>query len=75
MNRYTKMSMFRCESGKILNESELLIRENCIVYNDIVYERLSESTHKYRFFFDVDDYDYLENEELEKVLNELFMSK
>ena len=43
--------------------SELLIRENCIVIDGVVYERLFHEEHKWRFFLSYDDYDYVENPE------------
>lgn len=73
MNSFTKKSMFKTDARTILEQSEILIKSDCVIYNDVLYERIHEHpTHNYRFFFDVDDYDYLENDELEKELDELF---
>jgi len=66
---------------EILEESELLLPSDCIVYKGVVFERLGfglydkelEFEHKYRYFVSSDDYDYLEDIELEEILEELYI--
>lgn len=70
MNKYTNLSNFIESASYILENSELLIKENCVILDDILYERLNNN--HYRFFFSVDDYDYLENEQYILRLNSMF---
>lgn len=75
------MSKFLQTPEEILKESDLLIQDDCIVYRGILYERLGKGPFddvlkfecKYRFFFSSDDYDYLEDDVIEKKLDEMFM--
>ena len=61
-------------ADEILRDSDLLIKEDCKVYEDLVFEKINQEDHKYRVFIDVDDYDYVEDEELIKKLdNEIFI--
>lgn len=69
MNSYTKKDMFTENSLYILDNCDLLIRDNCIIFNDVLYEKLD---NEYRFFFNCHDYDYLENKEVIEQLNSLF---
>jgi len=47
---------------------EISIEKHCFTYDNVLYERLYNHSHKYRFFFD-EDYDYVENNELINKLN------
>ena len=67
MNTFTNKSHFTESPEYIRDNSELLDKSNCVIHNNVLYERLEGS---YRFFFHCDDYDYLvDNEELVKELN------
>lgn len=48
----------------ILNNSDLLVKEDCVIIDGVLYEYCRASalypTACYRYFMDVDDYDYLE---------------
>lgn len=71
MNTYTKRSDITESSDYILNNCDLLCRENCVVVDDVVYEYCKDIS-AYRFFFNCDDYDYLEdNNELVAKLDKL----
>jgi len=71
MNKYTKRSQFIEKAEDILNTSDLLIKSDCKIVDDVLYEKIDEE-HKYRFFFSSDDYDYLEDEEMIARLDKLF---
>ena len=73
MNKYTDKSNFIETAEHILNNSDLLIQSDCKIVDNILYERCDELEHKYRFFFSTDDYDYLEDEEMIKRLDDLFV--
>ena len=47
---------------------QISIQKNLFTYNNILFEKLYNHSHKYRFFFD-EDYDYIENNELINELN------
>lgn len=49
----------------------IYIKENIITYKNKQYERLynAPTNHKYRVIFSSDDYDYVEDEELIKTLD------
>ena len=64
MNHYTKKEQFMESADYILNNSDLLIKGDCVIHNDVLYEKLEDDT--FRFFFSIDDYDYLEYQELTK---------
>ena len=70
MNKYTKKSDFVETAEHILDHSDLLIKSDCVIVDEVLYERLGPS--EYRFFFAVDDYDYLENEDKIKELDLIF---
>ena len=73
MNVYTNKNSFIMTAQDILNTSDLFIKEECMIVDDVLYERLDDSfEHKYRFFFSDDDYDYLENQEMIDRLDKLF---
>ena len=54
----------------ILNNSDLLIKEDCVIIDGVLYERCKPQRADdgswlyendcYRYFIDVDDYDYLD---------------
>ena len=49
---------------------EIAIKENLFTYKNVLYEKLYNFHHKYRFFTDNDtDYDYLECNKLIKELD------
>lgn len=79
MNKYTDPTHFTEKPEHILTHCPFLVPNNCIIHNHILYERLTSSpdpekrNHKYRFFFNSDNYDYLENPELEKKLEQLIV--
>ena len=72
MNVYTNKNSFIMTAQEILDTSDLLTQEECMIVDDVLYERLSDCEHKYRFFFSDDDYDYLENQEMIDRLDKLF---
>jgi hypothetical protein len=73
MNTYTKRSMFTESAQHILANCILLEDYNCVILNDVLYERLDNYIdHKYRFFFNTDDYDYLENNAVIAQLDAIF---
>ncbi len=60
----------------ILNNSDLLIRTDCKIVNNILYERLrygpdGSEEHDYRSFISCDDYDYVEDPETIAMLDAL----
>ena len=60
MNKFTKATQFEQTAKHILKKSDLLIPKNCLIIGDVLYERLHKCrAGKYRFFFSVDDYDYV----------------
>ena len=66
MNTYTNRSDFTESAQHILDHSDLLIKSDCCIIDDVLYERcLADdklySETQYRFFFNSDDYDYVEN--------------
>jgi len=70
MNTFTKKSQFTESAEFIRDNSELLVKDNCVIHSDVLYEKLEGS---YRFFFNCDDYDYLvDNQELVRELNNRF---
>ena len=53
----------------ILNNSDLLIKSDCVIIDGVLYERCADTKLDeffgsncdiYRYFIDVDDYDYLD---------------
>lgn len=75
MNKYTNKSHFTQKPDDILAACDLLTKENCVIVNNILYEKLDETNpakHKYRFFFSCDDYDYLEDLEFQEHLDSVF---
>ena len=88
MNSFTNKKDFTEDALYILRNSELLVEESCIICNDVLYEQLVNIDHlpealreeaskgtNYRFFFSVDDYDYLENESLAKKLDQMLIDR
>ena len=70
MNTFTKKIEFVQDAQFILDNSTLLIKEDCVIHNNVLYERLGTHEHSYRFFFQCEDYDYLvDNPELVAELN------
>ena len=59
MNKFTQQKQFEQSAKHILKHSDLLIPGNCLIVGGVLYERLYKFKHKYRFFFSVDDYDYV----------------
>ena len=53
---------------------QISIKKHCFTYNNVLYERLYNHSHKYRFFFD-EDYDYVENIKLENKLNAVYINR
>ena len=73
MNIYTDKSQFTESPDYILENSNLLIPNDCTIHNGVLYERLTNED-SYRFFFNCDDYDYVEDNELEMELDGVFGS-
>jgi hypothetical protein len=69
MNTFTNLNDFIDDAQFILNNSKLLIKNKCVIHNDVLYEKLDDHHHTYRFFFSIDDYDYLENQQVIDELN------
>lgn len=44
MNTYTNRAQFDMSADMIMSHCELLIKENCIVIDDVVYEKLEQHT-------------------------------
>ncbi len=67
-------SMFLQTAEDILAESELIDPVHCKIIDSRLYEDLRsysidpENNAKFRVFFSADDYDYIEDEELEQKL-------
>lgn len=72
MNAYTHPNMFKEDAIDIYNKSSIVDKEFCCIYDGVLYEMIGEPDHKYRFFFSVDNYDYLENDRLEDILDHIF---
>ncbi len=65
MNKHTKREQFTENAQYILKHCDLLIKKDCIIVDDVLYERLGRLKGEppvIRFFFNCDDYDYLEDE-------------
>ena len=78
MNSYTDKSQFLEDAQFILDTSDLLIKENCLIVDDVLYERLEDddnrnSNENYRFFFECGDYDYLDDQDMIDRLNQMFI--
>jgi len=71
MNIFTDKGQFTESPEYIFDNCSLLLKEACIVHNDILYEKL-DNQGLYRFFFNCDDYDYLTNDDVIEELNKLF---
>jgi len=74
MNVYTSKEQFTEDAEFILENCELLVKSCCVIYEGVLYELLgidSPNEHNYRFFFNCDDYDYLEDGLLESILDDL----
>lgn len=60
----------------ILDNCDLLIREDCLIVDNVLYEKINEEDYKYRVFFNTQDYDYVKSNvierKLKKRLNEFF---
>jgi hypothetical protein len=65
----------------ILEHSDLLIKSNCKIVDDVLYERLSDAhldeffRHNcdiFRFFISTDHYDYVEDDAAVARLHQLF---
>lgn len=54
----------------IYNNCKLLIKENCLLYEGKLYERLTNCHYRYRFFLSTDHYDFLEDQELSDFFDE-----
>jgi hypothetical protein len=83
VNTFTTKEQFTESAEYILENSTLLIEKDCRILNGVLYERIDGGvivvengwfapSHKYRFFFNCDDYDYLENDSVEAELEKLF---
>jgi hypothetical protein len=74
MNIFTDKNEFTESAQHILDNSDLLIKADCVIIDDVLYERCENN--EYRFFFSTDDYDYLENrDDLVKKINDLLDNK
>ena len=63
----------------ILDNSELLIKSDCIIVDDVVYEYCRADNNLYheetiRYFIDEDDYDYIEDKEQYEKLRAMFVA-
>ena len=61
----------------ILEHSELLIKSDCVIIDDVLYEHCTVdnqlySTECFRFFISEDDYDYVTDQKLVTLLNNHF---
>jgi hypothetical protein len=61
----------------ILDNSDLLIKSDCKIVDDVLYENCKQDDKLYceqcyRYFITTDDYDYIEDAETIAKLNELF---
>lgn len=81
MNSYTDSTQFIETAQHILDNSNLLIKAECMIVDNVLYERLEQHTDedmsslKYRFFFSTDDYDYLEDQSFIDKLDLLFAER
>ena len=53
---------------------DLLLFDNCIVVDNVLYEKIGSIDHKYRFFYSTDDYDYVEDPQMIARLDDVFAS-
>ena len=76
MNSFTDKSLFTEDPQYILDNSDLLIKSDCKIFADVLYEKLDENeelpVERYRFFFNCDDYDYVVDEDMIKTLDVLY---
>lgn len=73
MNSFTNKLQFTESAQYILDNSDLLIKSDCKIINDVLYEKLDDSDEeKYRFFFCCDDYDYVVDQDMIEVLDMFF---
>jgi hypothetical protein len=55
----------------ILKHSKLPVKANCLIIDNILYERIN--SRKFRYFIDVDHYDYFEAPNLIFQLERIFI--
>ena len=72
MNLYTKRERITESADLILAHSDLLIKADCIVIDNIVYERCTENINEYRFYFSADSYDYVDDVDMIAALDTIF---
>jgi hypothetical protein len=53
------------------NDDSIYDNNNLVVHDRLIFERLEDGEHKYRQIFSHDDYDYVEDEELIYILDQL----
>ena len=63
----------------ILDHSDLLIKEDCVIIDDVLYEYCRKDDvlydeECYRYFIDTDDYDYVEDKAVIAKLDVIFKS-
>lgn len=63
----------------ILDNSDLLIQDDCKIIDDVLYEKCIKDDKLYdetcyRYFITADDYDYVEDKEMIAKLDALFAS-
>jgi hypothetical protein len=73
MNKYTKRSHILKSAENILLNSDLLKQGDCMIVDRVLYEKLGK--RKWRFFFDTDDYDYLEDKKTITKLEKLYIKR
>lgn len=74
----TKKERVAINAQYILDNCELLIKSDCIVVDDIVYEYCRVDNNLYdeeaiRYFVNEDEYDYIEDEEIYAKLRAMFV--
>lgn len=74
MNHFTALDQFKKSPDFILKNSDLLDPKDCKIVNNVLYERadMKPSGYIYRFYFDVDDYDYVVSPGVKEELDLLF---
>ena len=80
MNTFTDKSEFTETAQHILDNSDLLIKSDCMIVDDVLYEQLGHMEDGseepgYRFFFNTDDYDYLEDATMIARLDSLYAAR
>lgn len=61
MNFYTNFEHFIENPQHILDNSELLIPYDCVILDNVLYEKIDNPYYRYRFFYSTDSWDFIDD--------------